>query len=69
MTEKTYTKVQPGKACKVAALLDAQWGCPESAASWQQATDPYGNIVAYHDSTGWWVAAELSDTDVSGILA
>ncbi len=69
MTNQAFTKVQPGMACKVAALLDAEWACPEKFASWQQATDPYGNVVAYHDCTGWWIASNLSNADVSGIVA
>ncbi len=69
MTNQEFTKTQPGTACKIAALLDATWDCPERNASWREAKDPYGNVVAYKDCTGWWVAAHLADTDVTGIIA
>lgn len=65
----TFTKTTPGHACKLADKADATWGCPERHASWQEARDPYGNVVAYHDADGWFVRTDLKDEDVAGIIA
>ena len=64
-----FAKTTPGFACKVAEKADADWVCPKENASWEQAADAYGNIVAYHDADGWFVLACLANEDVTGIAA
>lgn len=65
----TFKKTTAGFACKIAEKADAEWGCPRNNASWEQATDVYGNVIAYHDDEGWFVLECLCGQDVSEVVA
>jgi len=60
-----FTKVTPGRACKIAEVLGAKWVYIEG---WQEA-QLNGKVIAYSDIKGFFVSEELNCVDVSNILA
>lgn len=64
-----FTKTSPGKACKIALVADAEWSYAGPNTIVQEATDPYGVVVAYKDCDGWFVLSTLIETNTDGVIA